>query len=44
MLIDHGADVNSVAGGHSPLSLAIVRGYDQVYVHLCVHVLVAVQY
>ena len=32
MLLDHGADVNRVAGGHSPLSLAIVRGYDQVWV------------
>lgn len=30
MLLDHGADVNKVANGHSPLSLAIVRGYDQV--------------
>ena len=40
MLLGHGADVNKVAGGHSPLSLAIIRGYDQVCVCVCVCVYV----
>lgn len=30
LLISHGAKVNKVAKGHSPLSLAILNGHDKV--------------
>ena len=30
LLTAHGADLNRVARGHSPLSLAIVNGHNQV--------------